>query len=412
MTHMTRRGFIGGSLLFAASAANAANWPMYRNSTHDGHSDEKINTAWPKNGPPILWKVPMGLGFSAVSVVGNRAFVNGEKGEDECCFCLDADTGKQVWATPFDKTIHDRQGGDGPRSTPTVDGERVYLFGTHLKLLCLNATDGKIEWEKDLAKEFGGREIQWGSAASPVLDGDRIFVNAGGGHGKSLLCFDKSTGNNLWAKEDEADTHASPTPANIEGVPQIIFFTQSGLVSLKQDDGAELWRWRFPYATATASSPIVGDNMVYCSAAYSSGAGCCKITKQGDKFVATELWRQRGKHMQNHWTTPVFFQGYLYGLYKEPSQLRCIEMATGKEQWNALTDSNIWRGATIFVDGNIIVQGQNGDLWLVAADPKEFHELAHCKPLNGKSWTMPVVANGRIYCRSDHEVACLDVRTV
>jgi outer membrane protein assembly factor BamB len=410
MARMTRRGFIGGSLLFAASAAHAANWPMYRNATHDGHTDEKINTAWPKGGPPLLWKVPMGLGFSAVSVVGNRAFVNGEKGEQECCFCLDADTGKQLWATPFDKTIHDNQGGDGPRSTPTVEGERVYVFGTHLKLLCLNTGDGKIEWEHDLEKEYSGREIHWGSAASPVLDGDRIFVNCGSNKGKSLLAFDKSTGKNLWAVESEGDTHASPTPANIGDVPQVIFFTQSGLVSVKQDDGKELWRWKFSFNVATASSPIVGDDMVYCSAFYGGGAGACKVTKDADgKFTATDLWRKKGKYVCNHWTTPVYYQGYLYGLYKEPSQLRCLEMATGKQMW--AQNNFAWQGATVFVDGNILVQNDGGELFLVEANPKEYHELAHCKPLSGKSWTMPVVANGRIYCRSDHEVACLDVRT-
>ena len=277
---ITRRAFLGSTAAAAllARAAWAGDWPMYRNATHDGHSDEKILKTWPEGGPKVLWKAPMGLGFSAVSVVGNRAFVNGESDGKECCVCLDADTGKEVWKAATDSSIKDRQGGDGPRSTPTVDGDFVYVLGTHLKLTCLKIADGSVAWSHDLRKEFGGEELQWGNAASPILDGDRLFVNAGGGRGQSLLAFDKKTGKDLWAKEDDKVTHSSPTVATIHDVRQVIFLTQRGLVAVKPEDGTELWRWDFSYSTSTASSPIVGGDFVYCAAAYSVGAGACKMS--------------------------------------------------------------------------------------------------------------------------------------
>ena len=141
------------------------------------------------------------------------------------------------------------------------------------------------------------------------------------------------------------------------------------------------------------------------------GASVCKVSKSDEgKFVAQEVWRTPNK-LQNHWNTPVYVDGYLYGLFKPPSSLRCVEMATGKELWSGLADKEIWRGGTVYMDGCVLVQGDKGDLYLVEATPQKFNQLGHCKPIDGKCWTMPIVANGRIYARSEREVACLDVST-
>jgi outer membrane protein assembly factor BamB len=416
----TRRAFLGSAasalILAPAGAAWAADWPMYRNATHDGHSDEKINTQWPANGPRVVWKVPMGPGFSAVSAAGNRAYVNAKKDGAEYCYCLDAATGKTVWAKPMDqRTIHDTQGGDGPRSTPTIDDGKVYLLGTYLKLLCLDAATGDTVWQHDMPKEYKGqlnaRSIKtWGSASSAIIDGDLVFVS-GGGPGETFMAFDKRTGEVKWKHGDEVLTHATPTIATIDGVRQVIFVVQSGLVSCEPATGHELWKFPIKQGVSKASSPVVGGDLVFVSSAYSVGASVCKVTKSDDgKFVAQEVWRTPNKLM-NHWNTPVFADGYLYGLYKEPASLRCLEMATGKELWSALADPEIWRGGTVYVDGCVLVQGEKGDLFLVEATPQKFNQLGHCKPVDGKCWTMPTVANGRIYCRSDREVACLDVAT-
>jgi outer membrane protein assembly factor BamB len=356
----------------------------------------------------------MGKGFSTISVSGGKAFCNAERDGKEYCVALNGENGTELWATVIDESIQDRQGGDGPRSTPTVDGEHVYVLGTHLKLLCLNVADGKPAWTADLKNEYGGKEPRgWGSAASPVIDGERIFVNCGAGKGQSLLALDKATGKKVWAAEDDSLVHSTPTPATIHEVRQIIFLTGTGLVSVKPEDGKVLWRYTFPHKTSTAASPVVGNDMVYCSAAYGVGAAACRIVKTDSGFEAKELWRAEGKLM-NHWTTPIYKDGYLYGLFKEPSSLRCIEMATGKEAWNQPNFS--WRGATTLVDGCILVQDSNpkkdreaGDLVLVEASPKGYHEIARCHPLDGQSWNMATIANGRIYARSAKEAVCLDV---
>ena len=322
---------------------------------------------------------------------------------------MDANTGKELWAVPLGKATYDKQGGDGPRSTPTVDGGRVYLLGAYQVLTCLDAATGKQIWQHDLVSEFGGKVIKWNSAASPILEGNLIFVN-GGGAGQALLAFDKADGKLVWKGGEDAPTHASPVLATIHGVRQVIFFTQTGLVAAEAKTGRELWRFPFPYQVSTASSPIVSGDIVYCSAGYGVGAGACRITKTGDQFSATELWRQSGKLM-NHWTTPVCRDGYLYGIYgfKEfgTAPLKCVEIATGKEVWSKPGFGS--GGGTILVGDQLLVQGDRGPLVLVDAKPDAYHEVARAELYGGKCWTMAVVSNGRIYARNDKEGFCLDV---
>ena len=400
-------------VLISASPLLAADWTQYRGPAHDGSSPEKISKQWPKEGPRVIWKAPLGDSFGSFAVAGGRAFCFIQRpadGQDkEIAIALDANSGKELWSVPLGEPTYDNQGGDGPRSTPTVDGNFVYFLGANLKLSCLDTATGKIKWQHDLVKEFGGKVIRWENAASPVLDGNFIFVNAGGA-GQAFLAFNKSDGKVVWKSGDETPTHASPTPATILGVRQIIFFAHSGLVSLEAASGKELWRHPFPFKISTASSPIVHNDVVYCSAGYGVGAGACRISKSGNNFKATELWRREGDLM-NHWTTPVCKDGYLYGIYgfkdfgKAP--LKCVEIATGKEVWSQPGFGS--GGGTILVGDSVLVQSDRGPLILIEATPKGYHELARAQIYAGKCWTMPVVSNGKIFARNTKEGFCLDV---
>jgi outer membrane protein assembly factor BamB len=284
----------------------------------------------------------------------------------------------------------------------------VYVLGTYLKLFCLSADDGKIIWSHDLVKEFGGKVLHWGSASSPLIEGDLVLVD-GGGRGSAIVAFNKQTGEVAWKALDEKYTHATATSATIDDVHQDIFFMQSGLVSIDPKTGAVLWRQRFPFATITAASCAVDGDTVYCSAAYGVGAGAYRISKDGDKFTSTQLWRTPGAEM-NIWSTAVIKDGYVYGLYgfKQlgTAPLKCIELATGKEMWSK---PGFGQGGLILVGDNLLVQGDAGQLVLVEAAPAGYHALAMTHPLAGKCWTMPVVADGRIYARSTKEGVCLDV---
>src|SRR5258706_13196422 len=243
-------------VLGGIASISLADWTEFRGPNHDGTTDEKV--VWPKGGPRQLFKVPVGEGFGTMAVSNGKVYLTTEGGGQEALLALDAATGAAKWHAVIGQSIYETQGGNGPRTTPAVDGKLVYAMGTKLNLICINTETGKSAWSHDLVKEYGGRseitsrDIQaWGNAASPVIDGKNVFVY-GGGNGQSFIAFDKETGKVAWKTGNEQITHASPTVATILGTRQIIFFTKFGLVSLATADGKELWRYPFKFSTSAA----------------------------------------------------------------------------------------------------------------------------------------------------------------
>ncbi len=420
--HPFSRYAVLGALALSLPAA-AADWSFIHGPKGDGSSPEKIGKTWPATGPKVLWKVPSEGGFSCLVVSGKVAAclewrdVDGAK--QEVLVARNADTGKELWVKPLGPVKFDgggdsgtptNSGGDGPRSSPTIDGSHIYVTSGKLVLTSFDATTGAVAWQHDLIKEYEGRNIQWQNAAAPLIDGDLVLV-AGGGPGKSLLAFKKSDGQLAWSGFDEKMTHATPTPTSILGKHQVVFFLQSGLLSVDPKTGTELWRYPFKYAVSTAASPVVAGDIVYCSAGYNVGAGACKVSKNGETFSATEIYRFPGnKPLANHWSTPVLSNGKLYGLFqfKEygDGPLKCVDVATGKVEWEK---KGFGPGQVILVDGHILVLSDAGDLVLVKATPTEYQEVARATVLAGKCWGTPAVSNGRIYARSTKEAVCLEV---
>lgn len=411
------------ALTSAATLAVAqADWPNYRGPNHDGISAEKLTAkSFPASGPREIWKAPNPGGFSSFSVADGRAFTIIGRSVDgaptEVLLALDAKSGRELWALNLTTAKYDggggagtddNKGGDGPRSTPTVNGAFVYALDARLNLVCAEAATGKAVWRKDIVAEHAGRNITWQNAASPVIDGDLLFV-AGGGEGQALLGVDKKSGKVVWKGENDRMTHATPVVATVLGVRQVIFFTQSGLVSVAPADGKVLWRQEFTYKTSTAASPIVGGDIVYCSAGYGVGAGAYRISKKGDTFQSTEIWRQPGK-LQNHWSTPVYFQGHLYGIFgfKEygSAPLQCIELATGTQKWS---QPGFGPGNVTLVEDHLLVLGDAGQLAIVEATPTAYREKAKADILQGKCWTTPTYSGGRVYARSTAEAVCIDL---
>ena len=408
----------------AAPTAHAADWPGYRGPNHDGSTAEKITLTWPTTGPSVVWKIPAPNGFSSFAVVGGSAYTivgrDVDGGPREVAVALDATNGKEAWALPIGGTAYGNgggnsgakgnDGGDGPRSTPAVSGGKVYVLSSDLALFCVDAATGKSVWNHDLMKEFAGRNISWKNAASPLVDGKLVYV-AGGGAGQSFLAFDKDSGALAWKTQDEKLTHSTPVAATILGTRQVIFFAQSGLVSVNAETGAALWKQNFKFAVSTAMTPIVGGDIVFCSAGYGVGAGAYKIAKSGDAWTTTELWRSSGNQpVANHWSTPVYKAGHLYGMFqfKEygTGPLKCVELATGKVKWEK---PGFGPGNVILVDGNLVALTDAGELVAVEATPAAYQETARAKILTGKCWSTPVVSNGRVYARSTKEAVCVDV---
>ena len=432
LRHIKFIAFIFSLTVFAVSASD---WTQWFGSNHDGSSDETLK-AWPASGPKQLWKIPMGEGLGTIAVAGGKAYVMAEtqggggsgRGGAESVICLDANTGKQLWAAPVGPTIlGEHSGNDGPRSTPAVDGGLVYAVGTYLNVACFDAKTGAQVWAHDLAAEFNGAgQLKsqgigaWGCANSPVVDGDLVFVQ-GGGAGESFLAFDKKSGKLAWKAEDDLIAHTTPTVATIAGTRQVIYFSKKGpagkslasLVSFETTTGKLLWRFSpFAWKTSSAISPVVSGDIVYCSGGYNMGAAAAKITKEGADFKAEKLWED--PKMFSHWSTPVAHNGYFYGLigFKEfgVEPLKCVEMATGKIMWS---QNGFGQGGTALVDGKVLILGDKGQLVLCEANPAGYKELAHYQAFQLASpkircWNQPTVSNGKIYARTSTEALCLD----
>ncbi len=406
-------------LLTTPLLVQAADWPMYRGATGDGVSSEVLK--WPATGLKAVWKAPNVGGFSSFSVAEGRAFTLCLKEVDganqEVLVALDANTGKELWFAPFgpvkyqgggDDGTADNKGGDGPRSTPLVVGKSVIVLSSELALRSFDIASGKEQWAVDLKKQHEGRNISWQNAASPLLEGGLLFIG-GGGPGQSLLAVEPATGKVRWKAFDEKITHATPVAATILGQRQVIFFLQSGLLAVEPATGKELWRYSFPFKVSTAASPVVGGDIVYCSAGYGVGAGAVRITKDGAGFKATEIYRAPGNQpLANHWSTPVVKDGYLYGMFqfKEYGKgpVKCVKLDTGEVKW---TKEGFGPGHVVLMGAEVVALSDAGELVRFAASPAEYKELSRQKVLEGKCWTTPAISNGRIFVRSTKEAAAL-----
>jgi outer membrane protein assembly factor BamB len=406
------------AFLFAnfCSPALGEDWPQYRGPNGDGKIAESLPpTDW-ADGPKILWKTKTPLGFSSFSIADGRAFTLIAEGDREVCLALDADTGKELWRAELGSSDYEHgggnagapgnRGGDGPRSTPSSDGKNVFVYDSHMVLSSFDAETGRLQWQHDIVKEFDGRQIKWLNATSPIVDGDMLFVS-GGGAGQSFLAFNKHSGELVWKSGDETITHATPTLAMVNGNKQVIFFVQSGLVGVDADTGKKLWSTPFPFSVSTAASPVVAGEQVYCSAGYGVGAGLFKVNLSIKD--ADELWF-KSNQLMNHWSTPLVHEGHLYGIYEfkkyGAAPLQCVELQTGDIKWK---ERGFGPGNCILVGDKLIVLSDAGEVVIASARPDRYEEIARAKVLDGKCWSTPAYADGRIYVRSTEEAVCIQL---
>lgn len=416
-THLTTA--LGLALATTAFSAESTDWGTFRGPSGNGVVPALANAKWSLKQ---VWKSPTNLGFSSFAESGGKVYtlVTGESdgNSGEMLVCLDEKTGKQLWSKPLsivpkytgggDSGTPDNKGGDGSRSTPVVNGGKVYAIDSMLGVFCFDAATGKQIWNHDVMKDNAGVQIKWENAASPVIDGD-VLLLAGGGAGQALIGLNKNTGKVVWKAEDDKMTHATPVLADILGVHQAIFFTQTGLVAVDPQKGSVIWRAPFPYKVSTAASPVVFEDIVYCSAGYGVGAGAFKISKSGGKLEATQIWRRENQCF-NHWSTPVVKDGYLYGMFsfKEygAGPLACVDIRTGEDKW---AEKGFGPGQVILAGDKIIATSDKGEIVVVEASPDKYKEVARKDVLDGKVWSYPILANGKIFARSTTEGVCLDV---
>ena len=416
LTRAARNIVCFACLVFVTTnSLQAESWPQYRGASGDGKSSESLSGVnWNAAGPKVLWKVPAPLGFSSFSISNGQAYTLIAREEQEHLVAFDAESGEESWAVALGSSKYDQgggnagaadnRGGDGPRSTPSTDGSHVYVYDSYMVLSCFT-TDGKLAWSRDILKEFDGRNIKWLNATSPLIDGDSIFVG-GGGAGQSLLSINKNSGDVNWKAGDETITHATPHLTTFNKRKQVVFFVQSGLVSVDAESGQEIWRTKFPFSVSTAASPVSEENLVYCSAGYGVGAGLFEVNGGAEP---DEVWF-KSNELMNHWSTPLVHDGHLYGIYEfkkyGKAPLQCVELKTGKIKWS---ERGFGPGNCILVGDKLVVLSDSGELAVVAAKPEGYEELGRAKVLDGKCWSTPSYSDGRVYLRSTKEAACVQL---
>ena len=392
--------------LALGTIAAAADSPQWRGANRDGKSaDTGLLAQWPTGGPRLVWKAQgLGEGYSSFAVVGNRLYTQGQQGDREFVLALDVATGRQLWKTPTGRAV-DNDKGNGPRGTPTVDGNRLYALAADGTLVCLEIDTGKRVWGADFVADFKGRAPRWGYSESPLVDGDRVIA-APGGPGAAIVAFNKATGAVIWKSQDDGAAYSSAIAFDAGATHGLAILTANAAVGLNVKDGALLWRYTNAVnRVANIATPIVAHDYVFVSTDYGTGCALLKLTPQGSAVQASEVYFN--KDMRNHYTTSVLVGDYLYGY--SSGILTAMEFLTGKVAWR---DRSVGKGNCTYADQRLYCMGEDGAVGLIEPTPKAYTEKSRFEIPRGANptWTQPVVANGRLYLREQDNLYSYDVK--
>ena len=397
------------SLTSGAPASFAdGDWPQWRGTNRNGLSPETgLLKQWPSTGPKSLWAISgLGEGFGSMAIVGDRIYVQGTRGEASVIFALNRADGKTVWSTALGPKGDERRG-NGPRATPTTDGDRLYVLTESGDLACLRARDGSAVWRKNILKDFGGSNPGWLISESPLVDGNKLIVSPGG-RDAGIVALDKMSGQTIWKTaglSDEA-AYSSCIAADIGGVRTIMNFTSRAAVGVRANDGKLMWQYsKAANGTANCTTPVFADNKVFFSSAYGTGGALLNLSAQGGEVKSQEAYFTR--EMMNHHGGIVLVNGYLYGFSNEA--LTCLEFATGKRMW---VNRSVGKGSLTYADGMLYLLSENHVVGLADATPSGYNEKGRFTiPDQGKnSWAHPVVAGGKLYIRDQGTLTCYDVK--
>jgi outer membrane protein assembly factor BamB len=323
------------------------------------------------------------------------------RGDREFVIAFDIANGKEAWSTAHGgKFENDR--GDGPRGTPTVDGDRVFALGGNGDLSALDAKTGKIVWSKNVLKEFGGSNITWGISESPLIIGNKVLVNAGGPDA-SIVALNKSDGSVIWKSQSDKAGYSSAIPLQINGGTQVVFFTARRALGLDLNDGKLLWEYVKPSnRVANVATPIARGNRIFISSDYGTGGGVVEIKPDG---TASEIYFTND--MRNHHSSSVLIGDHLYGFSSQI--LTAMRFDTGEIAWK---DRSVGKGSLVFADGHLYCLSEDGIVGLVEATPAGYREKGRFEIQHGslKTWTHPVVVGGRLYLRDQDTIFAYDVK--
>lgn len=405
-----------------ARAADPSDWPQFLGPTRDGvYHGPPIAPAFPPGGPKVVWKMNVGQGFAGPAVSDGKLILFHRVGDKERVECLDAKSGKPLWAGEYPTTYQDDFGFDeGPRATPAVAGGKVYTFGANGLLCGWDLASGKQLWSVDTREKFAAAKGYFGPACSPLVEGKAVVQIVGGPAGAGVVAFDKDTGAVLWQATNDAAGYASPAAATIGGKRCVLAFNRAGLTSIDAAAGTVLWRfpWRARIdASVNAATPLVIDDpkhdaagpLVFLSASYNTGAVLLRPDPKDAGKPPEKVW-SGDDSMSNHYATSVYHDGFLYGYHGRQEQgpsLRCVELKTGKVRWD---EDGFGAGTVGLAGDSLVLMTEKGQVVLAPASPDGFKPAGKAQVLPFEVRAHPALADGMLYARSKDRLVCVNLR--
>ncbi len=418
-----------GALLFfslTASGGWAADWTQWRGVDRNGKSLETgLLQSWPEGGPKLLLQASgLGAGFSSVAVVGDRVYTLGDFGDEQRVLALSAADGKVLWQQPLGAAHADQYG--GPRSTPTVVGDHLYVLSTEGVIACLETATGKEVWRRHLAEEFDGDLMKamgttdWRFSESPLVDGDRVIVTPG--HvGALMVALDRTNGEEIWRTQGgqigplgaDGAGYSSPVVSTARGIRQYVQFVGRGVVGVKAETGEMLWSYnRVANDVANIATPLVFEDRVFASSGYGTGSALLEIVEGAEGLEARELYFLEASTLQNHHGGLILHQDVVYtGTGHNKGFPIAVAVDSGKVLWGPERNDGDSSAAVTYADGRLYMRYQNGTMILVEASPEGYREQGSFEIPNvtRPSWSHPVISNGRLYLREQDTLYVYDI---
>ncbi len=391
----------------SAQQVTPGEWFQWRGPNRDGISQETgLLQEWPKAGPAQAWRASdVGNGYSSFSSSGGRLYTLGARAGIEYVIALDRATGKKVWETQNGRRYQNDRG-DGPRSTPTVEGDRLYVLGGSGDLSCLNNATGQKIWSINIVQKFGGVNPYWGYSESPLIVGDRILVNTGGRRA-GIVAVSKADGSTLWQQHSDGAGYSSPMLLRTGSLNQVVFFTEARTMAVDPRDGRLLWSYnKAANGTANIATPIVRGTRVFVSSDYGTGGALLDVRAAGNIATANEVYFTR--EMRNHHASSVLVGDHLYGF--SSSILTALLFDTGATAWR---DRSVGKGSLIFADNRLYLYSENGVVGLADASPAAYRERGRFtipQQSNLPTWSHPIISGGLLIIRDQDNVFAYSVK--
>lgn len=392
-------------------------WPGFRGHRRDGViSGVAIRRNWKQRPPQLLWKHPVGAGWSSFAVVSNFAITQEQRGVWECVVCYDSQTGAEVWNHKDLTRFSELSGGDGPRATPTVYENRIYSLGATGILNCLEAATGRRLWSVNVLEAGSVSNLQWGMCGAPLIYGDFVIVTPGaqvyGTDGSeatyvpssAVAAYDRFTGRKIWSRGEAEGSYSSPHSAMFNEQPHLLVFNADGLAGYNPQSGTKLWNfsWTNTPRTNVAQPLVISDDTLLIGTGYGRGCVLLRIEHKRETWSARAVWKSTRLRLK--FSNAVIRNGYVYGL--DEQVLVCLRLSDGRQMWKR---GRYGFGQLIRVDDLLVIQMESGEVALVEASPKKHRELGRFSAIKGNTWNDPVLCRGLLFVRNDREAACYDV---